>query len=67
MRKQAIYSQENHLWMEIKESHLNESELSSSMPSNDGAKIRISGAIHDNRRLYVIQKIINLMTKNILL
>ena len=59
MRKQAIYSQEIHLWIEIKESHLNESESSSSsMPSNDGAKIRISGAIHDDRRLYGRKKLL---------
>ena len=54
MRKQAIYSQEIHLWTEINESHLKETDSSSSMPcSNDGANIRISGAIHDDRRLYV--------------
>ena len=52
MRKQA---QQIHLWTEIKESHLNESESSSSMPwSNDGANIRISGAIHDDRRLSIL-------------
>jgi hypothetical protein len=57
MRKQAIYSQEIHLWMDIKESHLNESESSSSMPlSKDGAKIRISGAIHDDRRSLYVRK-----------
>lgn len=42
----------NHLRMDTNESHLKLSDSSSMPRSSEGAKIRISGAIHDWRRLY---------------
>lgn len=47
----AIMSKLNHLRIDTNESHLKLSDSSSMPRSSDGAKIRISGAIHDERRL----------------